>query len=242
MMQADSCIPGIKMTDVMDAAPVLLDEAHRMRDPTFQRRVLYWKTLSGADLKSACQTNRCPTTGNKSVLSLRLALKDLPAVVPAPTPKAAGKRKADGEASAEPKPKAPKTPKPPNELASLKSSKAALAKADADDLAVIKTADLKKSLNAHVKSLAATVNADWHDSYEETAEEACVVRKGGQGGRGGSARRRRGRRTRSVPRGAQARRRHLEQHQRHPLPQRRRRRCLQCRHEHRCRPWWRGVR
>ena len=173
-MQADSCIPGIKMTDVMDAAPVLLDEAHRMRDPTFQRRVLYWKTLSGADLKSACQTNRCPTTGNKSVLSLRLALKDLPAVVPAPTPKAAGKRKADGEASAEPKPKAPKTPKPPNELATLKSSKAALAKADADDLAVIKTADLKKSLNAHVKSLAATVNADWHDSYEETAEEACV--------------------------------------------------------------------
>ena len=114
-------------------------------------------------------------TGNKAVLSIRLALKSLPATVPAeappsaPSSKAAGKRKAEDAASSA-EPKAAKTPNP-NPLP--KSSKKDLAAVDAADLSALKTADVKKMLNAHVKSLAHTVDRDWHDSYEETAEEAC---------------------------------------------------------------------
>ena len=165
-----TCIPGVSMIDVFTAG---LRDAGPLRDPQLQRRVQHWKAMSVAELKTECSSARCSVTGNKSVLALRLALKSLPAEVtiatPAPASKAAGKRKAS-EGSTEPKTKASK---PSNELACLKSSKAALAKADANELALIKTADLKKSLNAHVQSLARTVNADWHDSYEETAEEAC---------------------------------------------------------------------
>lgn len=173
-----SCIPGISMMDVITADPhVGMHDAGRLRDPQLQRRVQHWKALSVAELKTECSAARCTVTGNKSVLALRLALKSLPADVPmatpAPTSKAAGKRKAS-EGSVEPKTKASKPEtKASNELACLKSSKAALAKADANELALIKTADLKKSLNSHVTSLAHTVDRDWHDSYEETAEGAC---------------------------------------------------------------------
>ena len=168
-----TCIPGVSMIDVFTAG---LRDAGPLRDPQLQRRVQHWKAMSVAELKTECSAARCSVTGNKTVLALRLALKSLPAEVPVATPapasKAAGKRKAsDGS---QPKTKASKpAAKPSNELACLKSSKAALAKADANELALIKTADLKKSLNAHVQSLARTVDADWHDSYEETAEEAC---------------------------------------------------------------------
>ena len=172
-----SCIPGISMSDVMMAGGLeLAQSVDRLHDASFQARVAYWKAHSAADLKTACQTPKAHITGNKSVLALRLAVKDLPAVVPSEPPvssKAAGKRKA-ADPAAEPKePKAPKTPKAPNELAGLKSTKEELKAANPDDLAAIKTADVKKALNAHVKSLAHTVNRDWHDSYEETAEEAC---------------------------------------------------------------------
>jgi hypothetical protein len=96
----------------------------------------------------------------------------VPTAPPPSASKAAGKRKAE-PGMAEPKaPKAPKTPAPPSELTSLKSSKAALSKADVLDLSALKTADLKKKLNARVKTLARMVNDDWHDSYEFTAEEA----------------------------------------------------------------------
>jgi hypothetical protein len=79
---------------------------------------------------------------------------------PTPSAKAAGKRKAEATSSA--KPKAPKTPSESFSVLKSglpKSSKAALAKADAADLAAIRGADLKKVLTAHVKSLAATVDA-----------------------------------------------------------------------------------
>ena len=53
--------------------------------------------------------------------------------------------------------------------------------ADANELALIKTADLKKSLNAHVKSLARTVDAVAHLRDPRRAGErrhgACVSRK-----------------------------------------------------------------
>lgn len=39
------------------------------------------------------------------------------------------------------------------------------------DKAAIDADNAKMDLNKYVKSLAATVDADWHDSYEETAEE-----------------------------------------------------------------------
>ena len=99
--------------------------------------------------------------------------------MPAPSSTAAGKRKAESSASKTPKESSKsKTPKTSEGFSVLKSglpksSKAALAKVDAADLAAINGAVLKKNLNTHVKSLAHTVDADWHDSYEETAEEAC---------------------------------------------------------------------
>lgn len=91
----------------------------------------------------------------------------------APSKEAAGKRKAETAAGKPPKvPKAPASAYTVAKSGLPKSSKAALAKADAGDLAAIRPADVKKELTAHVKSLARTVDADWHDSYEETAEEA----------------------------------------------------------------------
>jgi len=39
------------------------------------------------------------------------------------------------------------------------------------DKAAVDADIAKRQLNEHVKSLAATVDADWHDSYEETSEE-----------------------------------------------------------------------
>ena len=94
--------------------------------------------------------------------------KQVPDTPSSPVPKAAGKRKATP--AAVPKLKAPKTS---NELAALKSSKAALRNVDAADLAAVKVADVKRLLNAYVKSLAHTVDRDWHDSWEETGQEVC---------------------------------------------------------------------
>lgn len=51
------------------------------------------------------------------------------------------------------------------------SSKAALKAAPPADVAAIKPADVKKKLNAHVKTLARMVDSDWHDGYEEQGEE-----------------------------------------------------------------------
>lgn len=153
-----------------------------------QKRLAYWQAQTVAELRLACKSNECAASGNKSVLACRLSLKGLPVQVPetpsaakrkadaqvpeTPSSKAAGKRKA-GDAGSEAKaPKAPKTSaQPPARGGStgLKSSKAAL---DLADAAGLKTADVKASLNAYVKSLAQMVDADWHDSYEETAEKA----------------------------------------------------------------------
>ena len=51
------------------------------------------------------------------------------------------------------------------------SAEAALKAAPPADVAAIKPADVKKKLNAHVKTLARMVNSDWHDGYEEQGEE-----------------------------------------------------------------------
>ena len=51
------------------------------------------------------------------------------------------------------------------------SAKAALKAAPPQDVAAIKPADVKKKLNAHVKTLARMDDADWHDGYEEQGEE-----------------------------------------------------------------------
>jgi len=50
---------------------------------------------------------------------------------------------------------------------------ATLAKANTEDLTVLRAVDVKQTLTTHVQSLARTVDVDWHDSYEETAEEVC---------------------------------------------------------------------
>ena len=90
----------------------------------------------------------------------RTRVEEVRAALPAPSSKAAGKRKAESTSSTK-----PKMPKTPSESFSVlksglpKSSKTALAKADAADLAAIRGADLKKALTAHVKSLAHTVDA-----------------------------------------------------------------------------------
>ena len=81
--------------------------------------------------------------------------------LPAAASAAARKRKTETASGS--RSKAPKTT-PRESYAVLKSglpksSKAALAKVDAADLAAIRGADLKKSLIAHVKSLAHTVDA-----------------------------------------------------------------------------------
>jgi hypothetical protein len=40
----------------------------------------------------------------------------------------------------------------------------------AEDAQLVKVVDVRKALNEYVKSLAKTVDDDWHDSYEETDE------------------------------------------------------------------------
>ena len=83
----NSCIPGVSMMDVMTVdVGLAMHSSHKLRDPALAQRVAYWKAQSAADLKTACDTHKVAKTGNKSVLSLRLALKDLPAVVPVATP------------------------------------------------------------------------------------------------------------------------------------------------------------
>jgi len=52
---------------------------------------------------------------------------------------------------------------------------ATLAKANTEDLTVLRAVDVKQTLTTHVQSLARTVDVDWHDSYEETAEEVCEL-------------------------------------------------------------------
>ena len=47
----------------------------------------------------------------------------------------------------------------------------ALAGAATADLEAIKLAPLMRVLNEHVRSLAQAVDADWHDSWEETGQE-----------------------------------------------------------------------
>lgn len=87
-------------------------------------------------------------------------------------PTASGKKR---KAPAQNGPKTAKAGKTGKISNGLKSSKAELvrAKVDVADVQAIKVTDLKKKLNGYVKSLAATVNADWHDSYEQTGEEVC---------------------------------------------------------------------
>eukprot|EP00928_Gymnodinium_smaydae_P091648 TRINITY_DN75381_c0_g1_i1.p1 TRINITY_DN75381_c0_g1~~TRINITY_DN75381_c0_g1_i1.p1 ORF type:complete len:500 (-),score=115.51 TRINITY_DN75381_c0_g1_i1:369-1868(-) len=53
----------------------------------------------------------------------------------------------------------------------LKKDARGKASSSAADKAAIDADEAKRVLNVYVKSLADTVDADWHDSYEETAEE-----------------------------------------------------------------------
>lgn len=58
----------------------------RLMDPMLQARVAFWlrpKAFSLRDVKLECKSNSIPVTGNKKVLALRLAFKNLPADVDA---------------------------------------------------------------------------------------------------------------------------------------------------------------
>eukprot|EP00961_Rhodomonas_salina_P231151 3122495-Rhodomonas_salina.1 len=55
----------------------------------------------------------------------------------------------------------------PTSLASARGK----AKASAEEAAKLKPAEAKKELNAFVRSLASSVRHNWHDGYEQQAEE-----------------------------------------------------------------------
>ncbi|KAJ1448171.1 hypothetical protein M885DRAFT_540121 [Pelagophyceae sp. CCMP2097] len=113
-------------------------------------------TLSLAVLKDLCREAGVPITGSKAQLATYLAN---------PEAHQKGKRKAPGQGAGA----IAKAAKLYKEVSSTPE-----ALADAPAALVSEVAGASAALSAHVSSLAKTVDADWHDSYEETNEELCI--------------------------------------------------------------------
>jgi len=87
-LKKPSVIPGLNENDVVDATIGMGEMGHsihdatdsRLQDPALQARCAHWLAsgLGQKELKELCSNNKVRISGNKKVLALRLAFKQLP--------------------------------------------------------------------------------------------------------------------------------------------------------------------
>ena len=87
--QAPSVIPGLNHSDIIDGTVGMNPGGHsihdpndeRLLDPVLQARVAYWlrpKAYSLKEIKEECKEHKISREGNKRVLALKLAFRQLP--------------------------------------------------------------------------------------------------------------------------------------------------------------------